>query len=435
MEVQIMRRETIKPSSPTPDHLRTYKLCLFDQLASPIYFSVTLFYSARDGNPGMISDHLKKSLSKTLTYFYPIAGRIKDDHLSIDCNDDGATFIEAQVACGMSFVLEDPEVEVLQQLLPCNPLEHLPDQVILAVQVNYFACGGMAIGVCISHVIADASATAHFLKAWAAVACGADKIEGVIYDCSSLFPPQDLSIFYRVMSLVDENNNVQSSPEDEVLTKRFLFDGSKIAALRHEMGDGLNIYHPTRVEAVTALIWEALITASTENDGSSPILEASIAVNMRKRMNPPLPQQCIGSVCFVTNVRSQTEKIENRTSLSRKIHDSINEIDDEYIRKIYTNGECFNKFMVKACEDYEKNSKIGVFYFTSWCRFPFYETDFGCGKPMWVEGALRGNRSACFLDTSDGEGIEAWITLSKEEMAKLEQQPGILAYSTFKPSI
>ncbi|XVE90152.1 hypothetical protein DITRI_Ditri20bG0054900 [Diplodiscus trichospermus] len=257
MEVQIISRVTIKPSSPTPDHLRTYKLCLFDQLASPIYFPITLFYSARDGNPGMNrSDLLKKSLSKTLAHFYPLAGRIKDDHLTIDCNDDGANFIEAQVACDMSFVLEDPEVEVLEQLLPCNPLEHFPDnQVILAVQVNYFACGGMAIGVCVSHVIADASAAAHFLKAWAAVACGADNINGVVYDCSSLFPPQDLSIFYKVMSLVDENNNGKSSPEDEIVTKRFLFDGSKIAALRNEMGDELNFYHQTRVEAVTALIW------------------------------------------------------------------------------------------------------------------------------------------------------------------------------------
>ncbi|XVE90151.1 hypothetical protein DITRI_Ditri20bG0054800 [Diplodiscus trichospermus] len=152
-------------------------------------------------------------------------------------------------------------------------------------------------------------------------------------------------------------------------------------------------------------------------------------------MNPPLPQQCIGSICFVTNIRLQNKKIENRSSLSRKIHESINEIDDEYIRKIYTNGESFNEFMVKACEEYEKGSKIGVFYFTSWCRFPFYETDLGWGKPMWVGGALRGNRTACFLDTSDGGGIEAWITLFKDEMAKLEQQHGILAYATFKPTL
>ncbi|XWS64839.1 hypothetical protein CRYUN_Cryun05aG0038800 [Craigia yunnanensis] len=445
MEVQIISRETIKPSLPTPDHLRTYKLCLFDQLAPPFYIPIFLFYSAIDGNPGMNPDHLKESLSKALTHFYPFAGRVKDDHLTIDCNDNGVTFIEAQVASGMSFVLEEPEIEVLKQLLPCNPRQHLPhqtqsitdDQVMLAVQVNYFACGGMAIGVCISHVIADASAAANFVKVWAAVACGADNniIEGVIYDCNSLFPPQDLSNFYRVLSPIDEKIYVQL-PEDKVVTKRFLFDGYKTAALRTEMGDELSLYRPTRVEAVTALIWEALIAATAEINGISPILVVAKAVNLRKRMNPPLPQQCIGNVSFSTMISSLDVMIKNRSSLAKKIHESIKELDDDCIRKTYMGtGEWLNKLMEKACEEFEKNSKIGVFYFTSWCRFPFYETDFGCGKPLWVEGALKVNRSAIFLDTSDGEGIEAWITLTKEEMDKLEQQPGILAYSTFKPSV
>ncbi|WRX25190.1 hypothetical protein QQP08_017677 [Theobroma cacao] len=439
MEVQIINRETIKPSSPTPDHLRTQKLCLFDLLASPIYIPTLLFYSARDGSPtNSISDNLKKSLSKALTHFYPLAGRIKDD-LTIDCNDDGATFIEAQVARDMSFVLEEPDIEVLQQLLPCDPLQHLPqtqpstDQVLLAVQVNHFACGGMAICVCISHVVADASAAANFLKGWAEVACGADIIEGVIYDCSSLFPLRDMSLFYRVMEILLHKTNAGSP---EVITKRFLFDGSKIAALRNEMGDEINSYHPTRIEAVTALIWEALVAATAENVTTSPILEASNIVNLRKRMNPPLPPQCIGNVCFVSMVSTPTENIENRTSLARKIHESIKEIDDDYIRKIFTsNAECFHNLMEKIFEEMKKSSNIGMFRFSSWCRFPFYETNFGWGKPIWFGTAFAINRNGCLLDTSDGEGIEAWISLTKEEMAQLEQQPGILAHAAFKPSI
>ncbi|EOY22399.1 3'-N-debenzoyl-2'-deoxytaxol N-benzoyltransferase, putative [Theobroma cacao] len=75
-----------------------------------------------------------------------------------------------------------------------------------------------------------------------------------------------------------------------------------------------------------------------------------------------------------------------------------------------------------------------MFGFTSWCRFPFYETDFGWGKPIWLGTALRFNRAAFFLDTRDGEGIEAWITLTQKEMAKLEQDPDILAHASFKPS-
>jgi hypothetical protein len=41
---------------------------------------------------------LKKSLSESLVYFYPLAGRLitsSDGVLYIDCNDAGADFIEA----------------------------------------------------------------------------------------------------------------------------------------------------------------------------------------------------------------------------------------------------------------------------------------------------------------------------------------------------
>ncbi|XVF30855.1 hypothetical protein REPUB_Repub16aG0093800 [Reevesia pubescens] len=341
----------------------------------------------------------------------------------------------------MSFVLEEPAIEVIQQLLPCNPRQHLhhqtqssaDHQVMLAVQVNYFGCGGLAIGVCVSHVIADASAATNFLKLWAAIASGADIIESAICDCSSRFPPQDLSNFYTVMSPIDEKIHA-ILPEDKLVTKRFIFDGSKIADLRNEMGSDL--YRPTRVEAVTALIWEALIAATTEINGISPILWVALPVNLKKRMNPPLPQQCIGNVSFITMVSSLDEKIKNRSNLAKKIHESIKEIDNGCSRETYIGtGEWLNDLMKKACEEFEKNPEIGVFYFTSWCRFPFYETDFGWGKPIWYEGGLSVNRNAMFLDTSDGEGIEAWITLSKDEMAKLEQQPGIIAYSAFKPNL
>jgi hypothetical protein len=48
---------------------------------------------------------------------------------------------------------------------------------------------------------------------------------------------------------------------------------------------------------------------------------------------------------------------------------------------------------------------------------------------------LKLNRVAIFLDTKDGEGIEAWIGVSKEDTVKFEQDPGILTYASFSASI
>ncbi|XVF49685.1 hypothetical protein PTKIN_Ptkin04bG0032900 [Pterospermum kingtungense] len=429
LKVEFISRETIKPSPPTPHHLRTHKLSLLDQQAPPVYVPILLFYSpTTDMNPTKKSDLLKNSLSKTLTYFYPFAGRIKDCY-TIDCNDEGATYIEAQIDSDMSVVLKERGIDLLRQLLPCDPLEKYPEPsapVILAVQVNYFSCGGMAICVCIWHLAADASAAASFVKSWAAVASGIDiELDAVIYDCSNLFPPQNISA--DLWKSFEKNPNVLGA---EVVTKRFVFDGSKIATLRNEIGNiGPSLHRPTRVEAVSSLIWQALITGDdTENDEIVPVHVATV-VNLRKRiMNPPLPELCIGNI-FLLSMANSVAKTPSCNSLAEKVHESIQKINDEYVKQCCESGEILNLVKSVAAE-----VGTGVFSFTSWCRFPYYETDFGWGRPIWFGTAMKFNKVAILLDSSDGNGIEAWIGLPKEEMTKLEQDPGILAYASFNPT-
>ncbi|GKU91351.1 hypothetical protein SLEP1_g5236 [Rubroshorea leprosula] len=409
IKVQIISTETIKPSPSTPPHLKTFNLSLFDQSAPPVYVPILLFYSPTDdlkNHRKRWSDHLKKSLSKTLAHFYPFTGQInKDDAFTIDCNDRGATYVEAQIEANMSdVVLNEPEIDMLQRLLPCDPLEKFADpssRVILAVQVNYFACGGMAIGVCIRHVIVDASATASFVKSWAATASGVNDIDvnGVIYDCTSLFPPQDLTELQQLME------NRMKIRQANCVMKRFLFDGSKIAALRNKisMEEKECFYRPTRVEAVSALIWGAAI--AMEKTGNIPMHVAVFPVNLRKIMNPVLPELCIGNIYQATMATSTTEKNVKHSNLAGKIHESIKRMKEEYVRK---RGEYLNMMIRK---------------------------NFGWGKPVWVATVLRLNKLAILLDASDGQGIEAWIGLTEEEMTKLEQDPEILAYASFRPSI
>ncbi|KAK9291984.1 hypothetical protein L1049_019936 [Liquidambar formosana] len=177
MKLEIASRETIKPSSPTSHHHETFKLCLLDQLAPPIYVPLVLFYSAADfiGNDAVdhttISDRLKKSLSKTLSRFYPLCGRMKEN-ASIECNDEGVLYVEARPNVALSDILKNPEISVLEQFLPFDPYRVRLDKeaVITAIQVNVFDCGGIGIGVCILHKIADGATVASFINAWAATA-------------------------------------------------------------------------------------------------------------------------------------------------------------------------------------------------------------------------------------------------------------------------
>ena len=122
MEVKIISEETIRPSSPTPSHLKNFKLSLLDQLYASSYVPILLFYSPRDGtrDTGQVLTRLKDSLSETLSCFYPLAGRIKD-RVSIDCNDEGVTFLISQVMnCHLFEFLNNPQIDFLDRFAPCQ---------------------------------------------------------------------------------------------------------------------------------------------------------------------------------------------------------------------------------------------------------------------------------------------------------------------------
>lgn len=119
MEVQILTKEIIKPSSPTSSHLHRFNISLLDQLATAGYVPVILFFANADGAPPFEerSGRLKKSLAETLTRFYPLAGRPRENSY-IDCNDDGAEYVEARANCVLSDFLKKPTPELLAHFLP-----------------------------------------------------------------------------------------------------------------------------------------------------------------------------------------------------------------------------------------------------------------------------------------------------------------------------
>lgn len=100
IEVETLAREIIKPSSPTPHHLRNLKLSLLDQIIPVEQTAVILFYRGNDDthHHSHISQQLKQSLSEILKIYYPFAGIIKD-HTLIECKDNGVEYVEAQTNC------------------------------------------------------------------------------------------------------------------------------------------------------------------------------------------------------------------------------------------------------------------------------------------------------------------------------------------------
>ena len=91
---------------------------------------------------------------------------------------------------------------------------------------------------------------------------------------------------------------------------------------------------------------------------------------------------------------------------------------------------------IKIKEWLHKVDTINFYTISSWCKFPLYEADFGWGKPTWVTvGDLFQFPNIIILtDTRDGDGIEAWVSLTEEDMAIFETNQELLTFGSLNPS-
>ncbi|XP_059637500.1 stemmadenine O-acetyltransferase-like [Cornus florida] len=482
MEVKIVVKERIKPSSPTPCHLRTLKLSLLDHLIPAPYAPILLFYPNPNPNPNpnpstlnpnhdddayasSNSNHhlktslalLKESLSQTLTRFYPLAGVIGHDDLSIDCNDEGASYAEAEVNCRLFKFLDHPDLHFINQLLPCAAAAVLPTtpRVVTNIQVNIFQCGGIAIGLCISHRIMDGSALSTFLRSWAATA-RASSSTNVIYPdfvaTSSLFPSND-DLWLRDSSSVMWGSLFKKG---KCVTRRFVFESSAIATLKAKATTSATTTSscPTRVEAVSALIWKCAMAASAQKRGSKRPSLLTHLVNLRTRASPPLSQHSMGNLLWIASAQymppaKHDEQQLGLHTLVAQLRVAISKINGDFVKKLRSSAAHINEGAGSAVNIRKSFKKIGdmgsskqgvdFFGFTSWCKFGFYEVEFGWGKPIWVGGATLGGSSVfmnlnILMETRCGDGIEAWVNLDEQEMDILQHDLELRSYASLDPS-
>ncbi|OVA13187.1 Transferase [Macleaya cordata] len=463
MKVEVVSRETIKPSCPTPPHLRTFNLSFLDQVAPPVYVPAVLFYSPASNNKTKVasshSDLIKKSLSETLTMYYPFAGRLKADSFIIDCNDDGVDYLETRVRNNgrpLSEFIKHHDFYELSQFAPPRDQLLLADnatnsKVVLTVQVNVFNCGGIVIGLSLSHKIADASSFFVFIKDWAATARGdTKKIKGgPRFDVlPSLFPQRDL------MGYMPQSMIMNTMREEEIVAKKFVFEDSKITELRKRSIaiNGSIQEYPSRVEALSALIWRCFMDvdqAKKKNGGASStggvrVYGVAHPVNLRSRIVPPLPTNTIGNMFSVavalSIINDNTEADDHRdkdnqySNLVGKIKDALRKIDRDHVIKLQTTDTHIKsvKQIAEVMSGSTDDIEMVLLSFTSSCGFPSYEADFGWGRPKWVSICSSGNPIKNFIwlnDTSSGEGIEALVSFTKEDMANFERHDELLRYT------
>ncbi|XP_038683070.1 stemmadenine O-acetyltransferase-like [Tripterygium wilfordii] len=443
MEVKIVSRECIKPSSPSPYHPKTHEMSLLDQFIAPGYFHVLLYYPMNQEtvlNLDFISSRsqlLKQSLSDAINLYYPLAGKIKED-LSISCNDDGVSYMVAEIngTC-LSDYLSQPDLTQITKLLPDVMVENkviTSGDHVAVIQESRFPCGGITLAVVVSHSLFDGASMCAFLKTWAAMAVKSSnhqQVQVVVnpnFDAPSIFPPVDEFPKEAMLGAILD----QFLRQGKCALKRFVFDASAVARLKAR-ATSHGVPNPSRVEVITALLCESTMKAK------APIRRPTLithSVNMRRRAVPAFPELMVGNLVWIAAATVLGGEDVEWSGLLGKMREAILKIDNDLVKSLQVGGDLFP--LVKEIGGAAAGGFEAILC-GSLCNCGLYNVDFGWGNPWWVS-IVPGPDFAKFtsmfylMDIRDNKGVEAWVCMDEEEMLTLENDKELLAFASVDPS-
>ncbi|KAL3635106.1 hypothetical protein CASFOL_022160 [Castilleja foliolosa] len=433
MQVNILSRKLIKPSKPTPTHLRTYNISLIDELNPSMHVIRILFYPHSD-HAELDYARLEQSLARVLPLFYPLAGRYNKENHCIDCNDEGAHYSIAQVVDRQLDQLIGTESEQLNHLLPldiCAADE--PTDPILAIQINKFECGGVAIGVCASHRIFDSASLGIFLTAWSRTANDEDDI--------NIRPDFDSPVYFPSENLPPLQFQVSRTRDKTIVSKRFVFDKNAVAKLRESLTSSnewktTSTRPPSRVVVVSTVLTQALMRADAKSSSRGSLIAQ--AINVRERTVPPVSKHSCGTWVSLTYLEfdaNESRVMErNFAGMATKMREaSLEGVKD--CARILSDKEFGRWVLVDSYFDAEEKAggkDYKVVWVTDWSKFGDYELDFGFGKPEWVSLADVPLKDMFILmNTKDNDGIEAWVYLHESDMVIFEQDQDLQSLTKF----
>jgi shikimate O-hydroxycinnamoyltransferase len=406
-------KEIIKPSYPTPQHLKTYNLSIMDKLLYRNYIPLVLFFPSSAEKVGEKLRQLKHSLSETLTAYYPFAGSMVKSRAYVDCNDDGVEFQESEIKCTLPEYLEKYEEDHnrVNMIFPPGSVWSAFDNNSnpMIVRVNYFDCGGIAVAVCASHRIADSCTLANFLNYWGAVSRQSGE-----------------QILPHIVSSPWSNDGFAEpplvAPDYSLTRKRFVFKNTELAKLKAKVcsSDGQN---PTRLEFLTALFYKCCIAVDIAKTGSFQPSLLFLPINMRLKMDPQLPKTTLGNWIYREDVEIKTESELQWSSVLDGIKKSKKNVEG---MKELNGIEMLTRFGDFA----ENNYKF--YNCSSLCSMNLYNVNFGWGNPVQIVLAdAHYEDSFTLFDIPTGDGIEVLTSFHEQELLKNQIHKELHALASF----
>ncbi|CAL1352815.1 unnamed protein product [Linum trigynum] len=383
MNVTVKETWIVRPAGETPN--RRFWLSNMDQMYVKIGHIPFLLPYKHDGSSNFFDvGVMKDSLAKTLSTFFPVAGRLAQDETGryeIDCSGQGVFFAEAEIDAAISdFGDFQPTMQLRQFFLEADYSLGISSSPLLLIQVTRFRCGGVCLGVAGHHTLSDGGGLGTFVITWCNLARGfpADKNPTPFLDRTILrsrTPPSPLF----------QHTEYESSPAalpPLFLTPTEILD-IPIQQIKQLKGKAISY---STYEVMAAHIWRCVTIARRLADQRKPIT-LHISVDGRQRFNPPLPPGYFGNCVFHAKAVASPAELasESLEQTAERIRRAIRRIDDGYMRSVIDHldrpGDETSKFRIPG------NTGSPDLKIISWTRMSFLPKDFGWGDPMFTRSA------------------------------------------------
>ncbi|XP_058765844.1 uncharacterized acetyltransferase At3g50280-like [Vicia villosa] len=374
-------------------------------------------------------NHLKQTLSTTLSFFPPLTGRLIITHhndqnnnnasCSIICNNVGALFVHAKAEnTTVSDILQPNYVPpFVHSFFPLNGVKNheSTSQPILAVQVTELS-DGIFIAFTVNHVVSDGKSFWHFVNSWSQISNGSQKITKL--PSLQRWFPNDVELPIRFPFTKTESqkkNSFRMLPE-----RIFHFTKEKIAELKSKANvEANNQTDETKIsslQAVLSHIWPRVVRCKQPDP--QEVFRYMVIIGARPRMVPPLDDDYFGNAAVFDGVEMKAEEILEGGigKIGLEMNKMIRLHCDEKIRKNY---ECWLRVprLIEVGAVANGNSLAT----SSSPRFDVYGNDFGWGKPVAVRsgGANKPNGKITVFAGAEEGSIDVEICLSYEILEAL----------------
>ncbi|KAJ3677186.1 hypothetical protein LUZ60_002910 [Juncus effusus] len=427
MNISTRQSTIVPPSEPTPQH-RLWNSNL--DLVVPRFHTPSIYFYFPDGSSNFFDcTALKSALSRALVPFYPMAGRLARDtngRIEIDCNSRGVLFVEAE-SDGIVADFGDfaPTME-LKRLIPTVEYgDDISDFPLLVLQVTYFKCGGVSLGVGMQHHIADGFSGLLFINSWADLARGASSIAVQPFIDRTLLRARDQpSPSFPHIEYQPPPSMAATLPSSLMISNKsppltavniFRLTSSHLSKLKEQQPP--SSMRISTYALLAAHVWRCVCLA--RKLPSDQMTKMYVATDGRTRLSPRLPEGYFGNVIFTATPIASSEEVV--AGAAQKIQDALAMMDAEYCRSAldYLELQPDLASLVRGAHTF-KCPNIGL---TSWVRLPIYDADFGWGRPVFMgPGGIAYEGLAFVLPSPIGDGgLSVVISLQAEHMERFKK--------------